>query len=119
MSSHAHQSNETLQQCIQDCLDTSRICIETLTHAHEVGGKQTDPARLKLLMDCSEIAQLSAHFMLRDSPFHQDACAVCAEVCERCADDCTEIGDDARVRACANVCRRCAESCHQIAGAAA
>lgn len=119
MSPHAHQSNDTLQQCIQNCLDTSRICIETLTHAHEVGGQQAEPAYIKLLMDCSEIAQLSAHFMLRDSSFHKQTCAVCADVCERCADACATRGDDAWINACMETCRRSAESCRHMAGAAA
>ena len=78
------------------------------------GGKHTEPAHLKLLMDCSEICQACAHFMLRGSEFHTQLCAVCAQVCAQCAENCEQFGDDETMQACAKSCRRCAESCEQM-----
>ncbi|MEO6697509.1 MAG: four-helix bundle copper-binding protein [Gammaproteobacteria bacterium] len=106
--------NQSMEQCIQDCLDCARACLETMTYCHEQGGKHTEAGHIKLLMDCSEICQTNAHFMLRGSPFHTQLCAVCAEVCKRCAEDCEQFDNDAQMEACAEVCRRCAESCRQM-----
>lgn len=114
MPTHELKMDQSMEQCIQNCLDCARICMETLTYCHEQGGKHTEPGHLKLLMDCSEICQISAHFMLRGSEFHKQTCAVCADVCERCAQDCERFGDDAQMQTCAQVCRRCTESCRQM-----
>lgn len=110
----SHKMDQSLEQCIQNCLDCARICMETLTYCHEQGGKHAEPAHLKLLMDCSEICQTCAHFMLRGSQFHPQLCAVCAQVCTQCAESCGQFGGDAKMQACAEVCRRCAESCRQM-----
>jgi hypothetical protein len=66
------------------------------------------------MMDCAEICQISANFMLRNSDLHVHTCAACAEVCQRCAEDCARMSDDSRMGACAEMCRRCAESCRQM-----
>jgi hypothetical protein len=113
-----HQMSEEMQRCIQACLDCHRICLETVTHCLQMGGKHADPAHIRLLLDCAEICQTSANFMLRGSDLHGRTCAVCAEVCERCAQDCAQF-DDAQMKACAEACRRCAESCRRMAGTAA
>lgn len=116
MSSQVPQL-DALQQCIQNCLDCSRICTETISYCHEQGGKHTVPAHIKLMLDCAEICQLSAHFMLRGSGFHTQTCAVCAEVCNACAESCEQFGDDAKMNNCADICRRCASSCREMAAA--
>lgn len=110
-----HQMSEEMQQCVQACLDCHRICLETVTYCLQMGGEHADPAHIRLLLDCAEICQTSANFMLRGSELHGPTCAVCAEVCERCAQSCERMGDDAQMKACAEVCRRCAESCTRMA----
>jgi len=84
-----------------------------------MGGQHAEPQHIGLLLDCAEICQTSANFMLRGSDRHMRTCAVCAEVCEQCAQDCERMGDDAQMRACAEVCRRCADSCRRMATMAA
>ena len=59
-----------IQQCIQDCLRSQRVCVETFTHCLEKGGKHAAPEHIRLLLDCSEICQTSANFMLRNSELH-------------------------------------------------
>jgi hypothetical protein len=71
------------------------------------------------LLDCAEICQTSANFMLRGSELHSRTCWACAEICERCARDCERLSDDAYMRACAEACRRCANSCKHMAAMAA
>ena len=119
MSSHAtHQTSGSMQQCIDECLNCHSICLETVAHCLQQGGKHAEARHIRLLLDCAEICQTSANFMLRGSDLHGRVCAVCAEVCERCATDCERFGDDAQMQACTEACRRCAESCRQMADAA-
>ncbi len=110
-----HQMSEDARQCIQACLDFYRICLESVAYCLQMGGRHAEPAHIRLLLDCADICQTSASFMLRGSDLHGRICAVCADVCERCAADCERFGDDARMRACAEACRRCAESCRRMA----
>jgi hypothetical protein len=105
-----------MQECIAECLKCHSICLSTVSHCLELGGVHADPAHIGLLLDCAEICQTSANFMLRGSERHQLACGLCAELCRACADDCEQMaGDDVAMRECAEECRRCAESCRRIA----
>jgi hypothetical protein len=119
-SSH-HMTHQTLemQQCVQTCLECHSVCLEMVTHCLSMGGQHAEAAHTGLLLDCAEICQTSANFMLRNSPLHSQTCRVCAEVCERCAQDCERFRDDAMMQNCAQVCRRCAESCRRMASAMA
>ena len=118
MASHAKtQHSGAMQQCIQECLNCHSVCLETVTYCLEQGGMQADARHIRLLLDCAQICQTSADFMLRGSDLHTQTCAACAEVCQRCAESCEQMGNDARMQACAETCRRCAESCQQMAQA--
>jgi hypothetical protein len=105
----------TMQTCIRDCLDCYSICTETITHCLQMGGKHAEPSHIRLLMDCAQICQTSAGFMLRMSDLHHHTCQICAEICERCAVDCEGFGDDEMMVQCAEACRRCAQSCKEMA----
>ena len=111
----AHHIGEEMQRCIQHCLDCHSICSETISYCLGHGGRHVEAAHIRLLLDCAEICQTSANFMLRASDLHGRTCEVCAEVCERCAQDCEQFGDDAAMQACAEMCRQCAESCRRMA----
>jgi hypothetical protein len=105
-----------MRHCIEECTRCHAICLETVGHCLELGGKHADPAHIRLLLDCAEICQTSADFMLRGSDLHQRTCAVCAEVCQACAEDCERLaGGDKMMKDCAEQCRRCAESCESMA----
>ncbi|WP_426757054.1 four-helix bundle copper-binding protein [Myxococcus sp. Y35] len=110
------KSDTDMRQCIEDCLSCHRVCVETLTYCLGKGGKHTEAKHLRLLMDCAEICQTSANFMLRGSELHTRTCYACAEVCGRCAESCASMGDDAVMKACADMCARCAESCTRMSG---
>lgn len=113
------QTSAHMQQCIDDCLDCHSICLETLNHCLQMGGKHAEAGHVRLLLDCAEICQTGANFMLRDSQLHSRTCGVCAEACLRCAEDCERFRDDDQMTACAEVCRRCAASCQEMARMAA
>ena len=90
-----------------------------VTHRLQIGGDHAEPDHIWLLLDCTEIYQTSANFMLRMSDLHGQVCKICADVCERCAEDCARFGDDQMMPQCAEVCRSCAQSCREMATMAA
>jgi hypothetical protein len=106
---------EQMQSCIQACTTCHGVCLETIQQCLKMGGKHAEPSHIRMLMDCAEICQTSANFMLRGSDFHGYTCGVCAEVCQRCAEDCERFGDDQMMQRCADACRMCAQSCSQMA----
>jgi hypothetical protein len=104
-----------MQECIQNCSNCHSVCLQTVTYCLSMGGMHAEASHIRLMLDCVEICQTSANFMLRGSDLHTRTCAVCAEVCERCAQDCDRFGDDAQMKLCADTCRQCAESCRRMA----
>jgi len=103
-----------LHECIRLCWECRHTCQETLyTHCLHMGGKHTEPAHVKQMVDCIQICQTAADFMTRQSPLHASICAACADICEACAASCGKIGGEAMER-CAELCRRCAESCRSM-----
>jgi hypothetical protein len=114
---HQEHLHQEMRQCIQNCLDCHSICLETVTHCLQRGGQHAGPGHIRLLLDCAQICQTSADFMLRLSPWHPHTCGVCADICRRCAIACAQLGaDDGTMQRCADVCRHCAESCLRMAG---
>jgi hypothetical protein len=107
--------HKNMQECLENCQECHAICTTTAQHCLSMGGKHAEPAHIRLLLDCAQICQTSADFMLRGSDLHPMTCGTCAEVCTRCAESCERIGkDDAHMQKCADMCRRCAASCHQM-----
>jgi hypothetical protein len=107
---------QDLQRCIEECQQCHAACLATVNHCLDMGGPHADPAHIGLLLDCAQICQTSADFMLRMSDRHHVTCRVCAEVCRACAEDCERLaGGDAMMRECAEQCRRCRASCERMA----
>jgi hypothetical protein len=112
---HMMMSDE-MRRCIDNCTNCHRICLETVPHCLSMGGPHAEVRHITLLLDCAQICQTSADFMLRGSDFHARTCGLCAEVCDRCAQDCERLANgDRMMLECARMCRQCAESCRQMA----
>ena len=119
MASRTTRHPQAMEQCIGDCTNCHRICLETA--ARHFAGERTprlDEGLVRLLLDCSEICRTSADFMIRGSNMHPRTCSACSAICTRCADECDQMGDDPYMAACAEICRRCAGSCAEMAAAA-
>ena len=126
-----------LQECIENCTRCHTVCVETFNYSLWLGGRYNESVHLRLLLDCAEICQTSANFMLRGSDLHREVCRACAVICENCAKDCeryTVPGEgagapmsrhsgpsgvskedgDSQLKYCAEVCRQCAQSCREM-----
>jgi hypothetical protein len=117
MVNQQEKVNHNIEDCIENCVDCHRVCLETIQYCLRMGGEHAEEKHIRLLTDCAQICQISADFMIRGSELHHETCAACAEVCGRCADDCTALGaDDEQMQECAERCVRCEESCAEMAG---
>ena len=106
-----------MQNCIEACLTTHRLCAETAAHVLHGDGKagHDETAHLVALMDCAQITITSVDFMARRSPHHTHVCAECAEICEACAKLCEgHPNPDGQMKRCAEACRHCAETCRAM-----
>lgn len=102
-----------MADAIKACLDCHSLCLQmAMGFCLERGGHHVEKKHLRLMLNCAELCQTSANFMLSDSPMHGRVCAVCAEACEACAKSCEQVGD---MRECVDECLRCAKSCRTMA----
>ena len=110
----AGMSMDTVTQtAIKACLDCHSMCLQmAMTYCAEKGGRHVEAAHLGLMINCAELCQTSANFMLSASPLQGRLCEVCAEVCEACARSCEQLEGMAE---CAEECRHCATICKAMA----
>lgn len=107
-----HVADLALEQCRKHCLDCHHVCLETaMRHCLQSGGKHTEPVHFRLMLNCAEMCQTNANFILSSSDLHILTCGVCAEICRRCAESCEALGE---MDACVQACRACAESCDRM-----
>lgn len=112
-----HPMSPEMRSCIDDCHRCHATCLEmAATHCLEQGGRHTEPAHMRLMLDCAEICQTAMNFMLRNSAHHAIICRACADICRACAASCEKVGD---MQGCVDICLRCAESCERMATVAA
>jgi hypothetical protein len=104
----------TAQDCIESCLRTHVMCLETERYCLEKGGKHVMPAHLTLLADCAEMCQKTANSLLRRSSQHAAVCIASAQLCDACAQECEAFKDDERMLVCARTCRDCAKHCREM-----
>jgi len=114
-SERAHeQTHDDMQECIEECLNCHAVCTMTLQHCTASGGDLTEVNLLGVLLDCAEICQTSANFMLRGSPYHVITCGACAELCRACEEACRAVHGEDQLAHCADVCAGCAEVCDRM-----
>ena len=61
----AHHPDHNVE-IMTDCHD---ICLQTVSHCLEKGGDHARTEHVTLLLDCAEICQTAANFMLRNSSY--------------------------------------------------
>lgn len=116
---HTASLDKEMRQCIRECLDCYSICLETVTHCLQMGGKHADQSHIALLLTCARICETCASAMLLGARQHAETCDACAAICRACAEECRRLGGgDETMQRCAEVCERCAESCGRMSSAA-
>jgi len=107
--------DEMMRRCIQDCETCHALCVRTLDHCLQQGGKFVAHDHVAVLLDCIQICDVSRDFMLRGSPRHRLTCSACAEISDICATSCSALKGDDQLERCQAECHRCGESCRQMA----
>ena len=79
MASRTAHRSHAMEQCIDNCTNCHRICLETAAR-HFAGERspRIDEGMVRLLLDCAEICRTSADFMIRGSELHPHVCRACA-----------------------------------------
>ena len=95
MTKFQHMPRE-IQQCIENCSECHQLCLATVYHCMELGGKYAMPAQITLLLDCAESCQTNANFLLRNSELQGLTAALCADSCTRCAQACERLANGDR-----------------------
>ena len=111
---HDHEHDE-MHACIEACLQCHVVCTMTAQYCLVKGGEHAAIGQVGVLLDCAQICQTSADFMIRGSPYHTLTCAACAEVCRACAEACRAAEGEEELAHCAEACEACAESCERMA----
>jgi len=115
LAAGAAPSVDLMQQCIDACLRCYKTCLKTIPYCLQMGGSHAAPDHIELMVDCTEICQTAASFMLRGSSSIATICALCADICNNCAANCAQFSNDAKMQECARQCRNCARLCQQMA----
>ena len=59
------RTHDELQEAVEECLNCHAVCTLTLQHCIASGGDNTEVNLVGVLLDCAELCQTSANFMLR------------------------------------------------------
>lgn len=106
-----YEANEKLASAVQDCMDCQEVCLQTVSYCLSM----SDSYPVRTLLDCIEICQVNADFLLRGSKLRKDVAEVCASACDRAAEFCKQFDNDAQMSFCAELCKKCADSSREIA----
>ena len=116
LAQEGHRMDDEMKKCIQLTRDCNAMCTQTITHCLKLGGRHAAPDHIRAMVDCAQICATTADFMVRESPFHDRMCRLCADMCKQCGKGCDQVaGDDQMVKQCAEVCGKCAGSCERMA----
>jgi hypothetical protein len=112
----AHHTNDEMEKCIRICQDCHALCTKMIEHCLTLGGKHAAPDHIRLMIDCAQLCETTAQYLIRGSSLHGRMCGLCAEACRQCGDNCQQLaGNDQMVKQCVELCRSCAGSCERMA----
>ena len=106
--------DDQVQECIDNCLEAAQVC-EWCADACVDEGEGMARC-IRLCRDVADITTLHARWMARNSGYHEELAAICADRCEACAEECSQHDHD-HCQACAEILPECAESRREMATA--
>ncbi len=105
-------ADEEIQNCIDNCLEAAQACEWCADACLDEGEGM---ARcIRLCRDAADLATLHVRFMARNSGYHADLAAVCADALEACAEECEQHDHD-HCQLCAEVLPEAVETCREMA----
>ena len=116
--------HEVLARCIEACTE----CAQSCTSCADACLSEETVAELRkcirLNLDCADICDATARVLTRqteyDAPTSKAQLAACREACATCAEECERHAEHHQHCAiCAEACRRCERACDDLLGAMA
>ncbi|MDZ7731308.1 MAG: four-helix bundle copper-binding protein [Natrialbaceae archaeon] len=105
-------TDTTIDECIDHCSEAAQACEWCADACLDEGA---DMARcVRLCRDVADLTTVHARFMARNSGYHTDLAAVCADACDACAEECATF-DHEHCQVCAEAVSKAAESCRAMA----
>lgn len=112
---------DILLRCVEECLDCGASC--TACADASLGEPDLQELRrvIRVCLDCADVCQATANVATRqtlpDARLVRSIISACAEACASCAEECDRHAmHHEHCRLCAEVCRRCKAACdHYLA----
>ncbi len=108
-----HQQDSEMSECIDNCSEAAQAA-EMCADACIQEASEEMSECIRLCRDVADLTAMHARFMSRDSAFHGELAAVCADACEACREECKQFDMD-ECQTCAAVLEPCIESCRSMA----
>lgn len=105
--------NERMAECIDNCFEAAQAAEWCADECIQLGSDEMVNC-IRLCRDVADLATLHARFMVRNSDYHGDLAAICADLCQECATEC-EHHDHDHCQTTATILRDCADSCRDMA----
>src|SRR6266852_3756322 len=98
-------SNQTVERCIEECLQCLRWCAQCRAESLE-----QDPIMIRdcirLCNECLEVCRTCVALLTGSSAFADQVCSICSELCRACAAE-SGTHEGETMRKCAQACRQC------------
>ena len=106
-------SNQTVERCIEECLQCLRWCAQCRAESLD-----QDPIIMRdcirLCNECLDLCRTCVALLTGSSEFADRVCSICSELCTACAAECGK-HEGETMRKCAQACRQCASTCADVA----
>jgi len=107
------QQDSEMSECIDNCAEATQAA-EMCADACIQEGDQKLAQCIQLCRDVADLTSMHARFMARNSAYHSEVAATCADACEACIEECNQFEMEA-TQNCVAVLEPCAESCRAMA----
>lgn len=117
-----HVDRDALARCITACIE----CMQACTSCADACLSEDDVADMRkcirLDLDCADVCQATSRVLTRqteyDAPLSKAQVEACRQACATCAEECERHADHHdHCRLCAEACRRCEQACGDLLSA--
>jgi len=104
---------ESYQECIDACNRCATACSQCVSSCLQNENLEMLTKCIRLALDCADICQMAVQYMARNSAYAEEACRLCARICDACGEECRKHDMD-YCHECAGACFECAEICRSM-----
>jgi hypothetical protein len=110
-----HVDREVLARCIEECFTCAQSCTACADACLSEDGVAELRKCIRLNLDCADVCDATGRVITRqtgyDAPLSRAQLQACREACATCAEECERnAGMHEHCRVCAEACRRCQEA---------